>query len=69
MNLGRAHALLGGSMTAMSTHHRCNRPNTEIYKAKKPETFHTNIHQDWSTCLVVGGTQGGKKQVYGIKRT
>ena len=62
--------LLGGSMTAVSTHHYYNRPNTEIYKATKPETFHTDpCWVFWNSCLVVEGIQGGKERPYGIKRT
>lgn len=47
----------------VSTHHQFNRPNSGIYKAKQPETIHTDAVQvSWSTCLVVGGIEERKRQ-------
>lgn len=61
---------IGGRMAIMSTHHRRNGPNTVIYTAEKPESFHTCTRRgSWSTCLVVGGTKRREEQPYGIKRT
>lgn len=47
----------------MSTHHQFNRPNSGLYKAKQPETIHTDAVQvSRSTCLVVGGIEERKRQ-------